>query len=294
MAVADEGIEAYPPPGIDMDRPSVARVYDYYLGGDASWDIDRRFGDRVLSEFPMLRRIAKANRVFLHRVVRHLLRAGITQFLDIGAGLPTMQHAHQVADDLAPGQASVVYVDYEPVAVSHSQLLLAENGDPSRHAAIHADLRAPDRLWRQVGETEILDLDKPVAILLIAVLHVQQPASPDSGDIGDVGPAAVARYRELAPHGSYLAISHITDDGIPPYYEEPLVKLKEMYDGASSPVVWRKPGEIESLFGDFDLIPPGLTWTAQWHPEDAGPAEPEIAFASPNESLILAGVGRKP
>nr|WP_199754280.1 SAM-dependent methyltransferase [Amycolatopsis sp. WAC 01375] len=286
--------EAYPPPGVDMRKPSVARVYDYYLEGTASWAIDRKFGDRVLGEFPMLRPIAKANRVFLHRVIRHLLRLGVTQFIDIGAGLPTMQHAHQVADDVAPGKARVVYVDYEPVAVTHSQALLEEHGDPRRHAAVHADLRAPDRLWAKVAEQKILDLDEPVAVLLIAVLHVQQPASPRSGDTGDVGPASVERYRELVPSGSYLAISHITDEGVPPEYEKPLVKLKELYDSGSSPVIWRNHDEIRELFGEFDLLPPGLTWTTQWHPEDASPTEPEITFATPNGSLILGGVGRKP
>lgn len=167
-SVADEDgeLEAYPPPGIDVQRPSVARVYDYYLGGDASWAVDRTFGDAVLAEFPMLGKIAKANRVFLHRVVRHLIRLGVTQFVDIGAGLPTMQHAHQVADDLAPGRTRVVYADHDPIAVSHSQGLLEEHGDHRRHAAIHADMRAPDRLWKQVGDTGILDLGKPVAVLL--------------------------------------------------------------------------------------------------------------------------------
>ncbi|MGW4129583.1 SAM-dependent methyltransferase [Amycolatopsis japonica] len=292
--MAEDEVESYPPPGVDMDKPSVARVYDYYLEGNASWAIDRRFGERVLGEFPMLRPIAKANRVFLHRVIRHLMRRGVTQFLDIGAGLPTMQHAHEVADDLAPGKARVVYVDYEPVAVSHSQALLQEHGDPRRHAAVHADLRAPDSLWAKVAEKKVLDLNRPVAILLIAVLHVQQPASRRSGDTGDVGPAAVERYRELVPRGSYLAISHITDEGVPPEYEKPLVKLKELYDSRSSPVIWRKHDEIRDLFGEFDLLPPGLTWTTQWHPEDASPTEPEISFDTPNGSLILAGVGRKP
>ncbi|WP_254125605.1 SAM-dependent methyltransferase [Amycolatopsis sp. CA-230715] len=116
------------------------------------------------------------------------------------------------------------------VAVSHSRNLLDEHGDPRRHAALHADLRDPDRLWRKVADTRVLDLDKPVAVLLIAVLHVQQPASERSGDTGDVGPAAVARYRELAPRGSYLAVSHITDEGVLAEYNQKLVRLKEMYD----------------------------------------------------------------
>ncbi|MFE3170056.1 SAM-dependent methyltransferase [Amycolatopsis sp. NPDC059090] len=293
MASEDRESDDYPPPGIDLERPSVARVYDYYLEGNASWTVDRDFGDAVLGEFPELRRIAKANRVFLHRVVRHLIGKGVTQFIDIGSGLPTMRHAHEVADEVKPGTTRVVYADYDPIAVAHSRDLLEEHGDVRRHAAIHADLRAPDRLWEQVANTRVLDLDKPTAILLVAVLHVQQPASHRSGDTGDVGPAAVARYRELAASGSYLAISHITDEGVPARYRDQLARLKRMYDQQSSPVVWRTQREVRELFGNFDLIPPGLTWTTQWHPEEKHPAEPEIAFGEPSESVIVAGVGKK-
>ncbi|MDT8910128.1 SAM-dependent methyltransferase [Amycolatopsis sp. PS_44_ISF1] len=293
MAGEDRDSDAYPPPGIDLQRPSVARVYDYYLEGDASWTVDRKFGDTVLGEFPQLRQIAKANRVFLHRVVRHLMGLGVTQFIDIGSGLPTMRHAHQIADEVAYGRSRVVYADYDPIAVAHSQDLLEQHGDSSRHAAIHADLRAPDRLWEQAAATGILDLDQPLAILLIAVLHVQQPASARSGDTGDVGPAAVARYRELAPAGSYLAISHITDEGVPPVYQDQLAKLKHLYDTKSSPVVWRTHDEVRELFGTFDLIPPGLTWTTQWHLDEAPPDEPAVTFTSPNESAVIAGVAKK-
>lgn len=279
-----------PPPGVDLQHPSVARVYDFYLEGTANWAIDREFGTRVLSSFPLLRPIAKANRLFLHRVVRHLVRHGVRQFVDIGSGVPTMGNTHQVADEVAPDDSRVVYVDHEPVAVAHSQVLLEQHGDPARHAAIQGDLREPDALWKKVAETKVVDLSKPVAVLMIAVLHVGQPG-PDGRD---VGPEAVARYRELLSSGSYLAISHITDEGVPEEVGEKLVELKAMYDGRSSPVIWRKHAEIRELFGDFELVEPGMGWTTDWHPEETSPMSPVIRFATPNESVIWAGVGRKP
>jgi hypothetical protein len=277
------------PPGVDLEHPSVARVYDFYLGGTANWAIDREFGKKVLAQFPLLRPIAKANRVFLQRAVRHLVRQGVRQFVDIGSGVPTMGSTHEIADELSR-DTKVVYVDNEPVAVAHSQMLLDQKGDTNRHAVINADLREPDELWQRVRETEVLDLAKPVALLLVAVLHVQQPGA----DGTDVGPAAVARYRQLVAPGSYLAISHITSEGVPAELDEKLVELKKMYDNRSSPVIWRTHDEIRDLFGDFPLAEPGLTWTTLWHPEETSPTAPVITFASPNESVIVAGVGRKP
>lgn len=292
MAAFDE--EPFPPPGVDLEHPSVARVYDYYLGGTTNWAIDRQFGDRVLEAFPMLRPIAIANRMFLHKVVRHLIGLGVRQFIDIGSGVPTMGHAHEVAEEIAPGEVSVVYIDYEPVAVAHSRSLLKENGDPKRHHVIHADLRDPDGLWAKVRETGVIDLDQPVALLLIAVFHVQQPPAENSASTDDLGPAVAARYRELLPPDSYLAISHITDEDVAPGYDEKLVKLKQMYDKSSSPVIWRSRDEIEKLFGDFALIEPGVTWTTLWHPEASRENSQRLDFKSPNESVILAGVGKKP
>jgi hypothetical protein len=281
--------DPFPPKGVDLERPSVARVYDWYLGGTTNWAIDREFGERVLAKFPLLREIAIANRLFLHRVVRHLVRLGIRQFVDIGSGVPTMGNTHQVADEVAP-DSRVVYIDHEPVAVAHSQVLLEQHGDLKRHAAINADLRNPDRLWQRVVESGVIDLEEPIALLVIAVLHVQQP-SPDGVD---VGPRAIARYRELLTPGSYLAISHITDEGVPDDVASGLVDIKRMYDTSSSPVIWRSQSEIRELFGDFELIAPGMAWTPDWHPEETGPNSPVIEFHRPNEAVIWAGVGRKP
>lgn len=280
--------DPYPPQGVDLDRPSVARVYDWYLGGTSNWAIDREFGKRVLTAMPILKPIAIANRLFLNRLVRYLVRLGVRQFVDIGAGIPTMGNTHQIADEMA-GDTKVVYIDNEPVAVAHSQVLLEKNGDPTRHAAINADLRDPDRLWERVLATGVIEPEQPVALLLIAVLHVQQL----DADGADIGPSVVARYRELLDSGSYLAISHGTSEGLPERVEAQLNELKAMYDAASSPVIWRRHAEIKALLGDFELVEPGMTWTSLWHPEETGADAPSIEFDSPEESVVYVGVGRK-
>lgn len=287
--MVDADPTSYPPPGVDLQHPNVARVYDYYLGGTANWAIDREFGDRIEATFPLVRPIAKANRLFLHRAVRYLVRHGVHQFVDIGAGVPTMGNTHAVADELAANRTRVVYIDNEPVAVAHSRLLIEECGDPARHTVVRADLRDPDGLWQQVLDTGLIDLDQPVGLLIIAVLHVQQL---DRGSI-DVGPQAVARYRALLPAGSYLALSHATDDGVPDDFKRQLAEVKKLYDAHSSPVIWRSRDEVAALFGNFELVQPGITWTPLWHPEEAGPSAPGVDFDAPNESVVLAGVGRK-
>ncbi len=284
-----------PPPGVDLERPSVARVYDYYLGGTANWAVDREFGDRVLARFPLLRDIAVANRLFLNRVVRYLAKRGVRQFLDVGAGVPTVGNTHQVADEARQETGGVpdvrvVYVDNEPVAVAHADVLLGNEGDPARHAVVEADLRDPDTLWQKALETDLIDPHEPVALLLIAILHVHQPDT--DGD--DIGPEAVARLRELLPLGSFMAISHITDEGVPDELGDKLVDLKRMYDeSSSSDVIWRPRADIEAMLDNFQLVEPGWTWTPEWHPEETGPNVRKVTFRTPNESVIWAGVGQK-
>ncbi|WP_243769832.1 SAM-dependent methyltransferase [Amycolatopsis acidicola] len=287
--MSERGPDPFPPEGVDLERPSVARVYDFLLGGSANWAIDREFGEKVLAGFPLLKSVAVANRLFLHRAVRHLVRLGVRQFVDIGSGIPTMGNTHQIADEVA-ADSRVVYVDNEPVAVAHSRYLLDNQGDPRRHAVVRGDMRDPDGLWEQVADTGVIDFAEPVALLLVAVLHIQQPGH----DGTDIGPAAVARYRELLGSGSYLVISQVTDEGVPPELEDKLAELKEMYDRSTSPVVWRSQREIRALLGDFELVEPGMTWTPLWHPEESGPGAPVITFAQPEESVIWAGVGKKP
>jgi hypothetical protein len=288
--VSEAEKELFPPEGVDLERPSVARVYDWYLGGTANWAIDREFGKKALSAFPFARPGAIANRLFLNRAVRHLARLGVRQFVDIGSGIPTMGNTHQVADEVAP-DSRVVYIDHEPVAVAHSQVLLEQHGDLARHAVINADLRDPDRLWQRVIETGVIDLGEPIALLLIAVLHFHQP----SLDGVDVGPRAVARYRQLLPSGSYLAISHAANDGLPERVEAAIIELQRIYKtSSSSSWLLRSRQEIQALFGDFELVEPGMCWTPSWHPEESSPTAPVITFDTPNEAGVWAGVGRKP
>lgn len=293
--MSDEYSDPIAPLGVDLDRPSVARVYDYYLGGTTNWAIDRKFGDQILSQVPLVKDIALANRLFLNRVVRYLSRRGIRQFLDVGAGVPTAGNTHQVADELALEEgrtpdARVVYVDNEPVAVAHAEVLLDQEGDDRRHAVIEADLRRPADLWHRVLETELLDPEQPIALLLIAVMHVQQPDRRGR----EVGPDSVARLRELLPAGSYLALSHGTDDGVPPDLAKGMADIKALYDASSSSnVVWRPRADVEALLGDFEMVEPGWSWTGEWHPEESGASAPQITFDAPSCAFIWAGVGKK-
>ena len=293
----DDGTPEMILPGVDLERPSVARVYDYYLGGSANWAVDRAFGDRVLQKFPLLRDVAIANRLFLNRLVRHLSKLGIRQFLDVGAGVPTAGNTHQIVDEYAAhtGQtpnAHVVYVDYEPIAVAHAEIVLEKEGNTGRHGVIKADLREPDDLWQRAMATGLLNPDEPIALLLIAMLHVHQPG-PDG--VTDIGPESVARLRELLPAGSYLGMSHITDEGVPPEVGENLVELKRMYDtSSSSNAIWRGHEDIEAMLGDFELVEPGWTWLTEWRPEETGPSVRSIAFPTPNHAVGWAGAGRKP
>jgi hypothetical protein len=276
--------------GIDLTRPNAARIYDYFVGGTANWSIDREFAHAIIQRIPLARDMALANRLFLNRVVRHLTRLGVRQFLDIGAGVPTAGNTHQIADEIVP-DARVVYVDNEPIAIAHAEVLLNREGDPDRHVMINADLREPDDLWRQARDTGILDLDEPIALLMVAVLHFFH-----AGPAGqDVGPESVARYRELLAPGSYLAISHLTDDGVPDDMVAQLAESKRVYkQSVSNHLITRPRAEIDALFGDFELLEPGTVWTPQWHPEDTGPTAPTINLPTPEYAVVWAGVGQKP
>lgn len=288
--VTDPGSDSDSFAGLDLSRPGAARVYDYLLGGTANWAIDREFGQRVIERLPLSKDMVLANRVFLNRVVRHLTRLGVRQFLDIGAGVPTAGNTHQVADQLAP-DTRVVYVDNEPVAVAHAEIILHRDGDPDRHAVINADLREPDELWRRARDTGILNLAEPIALLMIAVLHFVH-AGPDGLDRGV---PSTARLRELLPPGSYLAISHLTDDGVPAELISGLGEVRQLYEtSVSSPIVFRTRAEIDALFGDFELLDPGTVWTPRWHPEDESALAPKLDFPSPGHAAVWAGVARKP
>ncbi len=236
-----------------------------------------------MKSFPLLAAVAKANRLFLMRTVRYLAKSGIRQFIDIGGGVPTLENTHQVADKVV-SDCRVVYVESDPVAVAHAEILLDQDGDPDRHAVVCADPGSPVELWERSCDTWMIDPHEPVALLLASVT--------DNFQIwrcgGDLGANAVVRYRELLPVGSHLAISHITTDGVPNETINQLRALTELYsDSCKNKLTWRSRTEMAALFGDFELVAPGVVWTTEWRPD-----EPAV-LASPNQSVMFAGVGRK-
>src|SRR4051794_27903094 len=196
------------PETVDMTRPSAARMYDYYLGGAHNFGVDREVASKMLALFPDGAMIAQANRAFLHRTVRYMLDRGVRQFLDIGSGIPTSGNVHETAQQVEP-EARVLYVDHDPVAVAHSELLLR---DEPRADVLQADLRRPDEIFEAPQLRDLLDLSQPVGVLMIAVLHFVAPE--------DEPEAFVGRLRELLPAGSHLAISHGTGQGRPAPFAE--------------------------------------------------------------------------
>jgi hypothetical protein len=272
---------------VDLDLPNVARVYDFLLGGSGHWATDRSFGKQILQVFPEIRDIARANRVFVNRVIRHLARLGVRQFLDIGSGVFSKGNTHQIADEIAP--CRVVYVDNEPVTAAQTELLLDEDGDPGRHAVVDVDLRDPAEVWASAMATGVLDPGAPLAVLMFSVL----PSIPPQPGGDDEAMRAVARYRALLPRGSYLGVSHITLDDVPAIVAPKVAALKRLCE-AWHPTDFhcRSRSAITALLGDFELVPPGMVWIPQWHPEDRAGDE-DIRFSTPNHSVVWAGVGRK-
>lgn len=286
--VPDALLSATTSPGVDLRHPSVARVYDCLLGGSACWAVDRSFAERLLEHFPEFQDIARANRRLVDRVVRHLVGLGVRQFVDIGSGVLSSGNTHQIANEVAAG-TKVVYVDNDPVAVAHAEILLDQEGDPDRHVVVNADLRSPDKLWRQVMNTYVLDREEPIAVLMFSVLH-SLPPEPGTQD-----PAArlMARYRELIPRGSYLGVSHLTNEGVPAELPPKLAVLQRLCDDdwQSGKAYCRSHTAVNALLGDFDLIHPGMVWAPQWRPEES---TSNLDFPEPSRSVLWAGVGQKP
>jgi S-adenosyl methyltransferase len=260
------------PPGTDITKANVARVYDYWLGGDHNFQADRDLARTIIALDPNFRAVARANRAFLGRVVRFLAgQAGIRQFLDIGSGIPTENNVHQVAQAAAPG-SRVVYVDKDDVAVSHSRLILA--GNPGA-AVIQADLRDPAKILADPG-IQLLDLSKPVALFLVAVLHF----IPDTGQAADI----VATLRDALAPGSYLVICHACRDEKPSL----ATTFENVYNSrVTAQLAMRSRDEISGLCDGFTLLEPGLVWIPQWRPES-----PDDVPEDPSKFWALVGVGR--
>jgi hypothetical protein len=245
--------------------------------------LDREFTRHARELFPLLADVTMANHLFLVRSVRYLAMSGIRQFIDIGGGTPTPENTHRVVDKIGP-DCRVVYVESDPVAVAHAEIQLDQDGDPRRHAVVRADPSQPEELWERLRASPVIDPDQPVALLMTSVMDDFQLWRCS----GDLGANAVTRYRRLLPVGSHLAISHITKDGTPGEMVDQLCALTELYHGpCMDELTWRSRREITALFGDFELVSPGLVWTTAWRPDE------RAVLAEPNQSMMFAGVGRK-
>jgi len=252
MTEADEAVR-----GLDVSVPNAARMYDYFLGGKDNFEADRVTAEKLLTLVPQLRQSVVENRRFIGRVVRFLAtEAGIDQFLDIGAGLPTKDPVHQVALKVSPC-ARVVYVDYDPVVVTHGSALLTV---PDRSVMVRADLRRPGELLAHPEVRGFLDLSRPVAVLLIAIMHFV----PDSDDPYGI----IAALRDGLAPGSYLAMVHLSGDFVE---QNAAVEAISIYEHASARLRPRSRAEILRFFDGFELVPPGLVPKHEWRPEGGSP-----------------------
>lgn len=261
------------PADVDLSTPNAARMYDYYLGGAHNFAVDRALADKVLQQVPAARPLALAARAWLKRAVKILTdEYGVDQFLDLGSGMPSVGSTHEVAQQFNPA-ARVVYVDHEAVAIAHSELMTAALPGVG---VVGADFTDPELVLNHEVTQEILDLNRPIAVIFSCSLHLV----PDNKHPAEV----VATYRDATTSGSYLAVTHGTQDGRPDFQQ-----IVDLYKAsASSQFVTRPRAEIEQFFAGFDLIDPGLVHMTEWRPDT--PYEPAEAAGDG----CYAGVGRKP
>lgn len=252
----------------NQDSPNVARIYDYLLGGKENYVADRIAAARLAATWPdptEVPRSMRENREFLRRAVHFVADAGIRQFLDIGAGLPTQGNVHEIVHRIAP-EARIAYVDHDPVVVAHGRALLAKS--PEVRIA-QADLREPARILQDRVVRELIDFDQPVAVLLVAVLHFISDHEDPAG--------IVSQLRDAMPAGSYLIVTH----GIGETRPQAADAAEAVYTTASAQLTLRNYADIQSFFKGFELVDPGLVDVTEWRPErTAKPAN------------VAAGVGR--
>lgn len=265
---------AWAPLGIDITMPSVSRIYDYYLGGSHNFEVDRDAARRAMEFMPGLPKIMQANRAFMRRAVRFAVDEGITQFLDIGSGIPTFGNVHEVARQADP-ESRVVYVDHDAVAVAHSRAVL--DGD-EKAAVVAADLRKPQDILGSSEVKELLDLERPVCLLLVAVLHFVEDAYDPY--------TAVAELRDALVPGSMIVLTHASYEGMPIPAEQ-AGQTVGVYKDIRNPLIMRSRGEIARFFEGYDMVEPGLVPMPRWRPDTAPEEEDPYAFSG------FAGVGRR-
>lgn len=240
-------------PGIEIDtsKPHPARMYDWFLGGKDNYPVDEEMARRLLAVDARGRDMARVNRAFMHRATRWLAENGIRQFLDIGTGIPTEPNLHQIAQRTAP-DARIVYCDNDPIVLAHAAALLRSTPQGATEY-IQADARRPEAILEAAGR--VLDFGRPIALSMLALLHFL--------DDEDGAAELVGRLVERLPSGSYLVLSHTTGDFDP----EGAAQASAMYRARGMTLRLRSHAEITTFFDGLELVEPGVSLSADWHPE---------------------------
>jgi SAM-dependent methyltransferase len=264
------------PDGTDLSKPSAARMYDYYLGGAHNFSVDRELARQALELVPDGPRLMQANRAFLHRAVRYLIDQGIRQFIDIGSGIPTNGNVHETAERILPDAgARILYVDHDPVAVAHSELILGDRHPNVK--VLQADLRRPRDILDSAQRRALIDLSRPVGVLMVAVLHfVPESDRPDE---------LIRQFHDAVRPGSHLVISHGTAESRP----EQAAQLARLYRSSADQATYRSRDRVRELFDGWDLVDPGVVWVQDWHPDWT-----DDSRLDPSTNSWAAAVGRKP
>jgi len=255
------GGEERAPVGVDITRASIARVYDCYLGGKDNFAVDRQVVQRAIQVTPDGPEAARANRAFLARVVRHMVSEGIRQFLDLGSGLPTQGNVHEIAQQVDPS-VRVAYVDNDPMTLVHGRALLANS---PHTVVVQADIRHPAEILDNPEVRNLIDFDRPVGLLLVAILHHLNDHE-DPGGLAKI-------YRDALPAGSFLAISHFRLPG--DEHREAARKalvIEKIFNETLGTGRWRQQEEILSYFGELELLEPGLVPLPEWRPDSSEPS----------------------
>ncbi|MFD8482097.1 SAM-dependent methyltransferase [Kitasatospora sp. NPDC059673] len=261
---------------LDIHRPHSARMYDYFLGGTTNFEPDRAAAAQTLAVFPNAPIAARANRAFMHRTTRMLAHHGITQFLDVGTGIPTSPNLHEIAQQVDPS-CRVVYADNDPIVLTHAQALLHSKPE-GRTAYIQADARDPEHVLDAVETTGVIDLGRPVALSMNALLHFM------SDD--DVYEIAEAFKRRLRASGSALVLSHVTPDFAP----EDTARGVRAYRESGTYVQTRARAEFARFFHGWNLADPGIVPTPRWRPD----AEPAGVTVSDAQASCYGAVAFRP
>ncbi|MEU5255259.1 SAM-dependent methyltransferase [Streptomyces longwoodensis] len=263
-------------PAVDTSRPHPARVYDWWLGGKDNYPVDEELARRILAVDGTVLRGARANRRFMQRAVRTVAEAGIRQFLDIGTGIPTEPNLHQVAQSVTP-EAAVVYADNDPIVLRHAEALLRGTPEGSTQY-VHADVRDVDTLLSRAADA--LDLDRPVALSLVALTHYLGD-DPEGDDVYGL----LARYVDALAPGSYLILSQVTPDLSP----EAIEKAADSFRRSGTPFHPRSLSEFSRFFAGLELLGPGVIPVSGWRPEPV-----DVAIQAEGIVPVYAGVARKP